>query len=235
MDDQVSAGAVVSRSAIEGLCGPVTPTQWGSLQDYAALLLASARRYSLISRGAEQQLGLHLVDSAAFTALVTGPDGAAGVRELADLGTGAGLPGVVVALLRPTVSVKLIDSRNSRVVFLKQVVRRLGLDNVEILHSRIEALAGRRAFDLVASRALGSLEETLAASLRMLTPTGSLVLFKGPRWVEEEARALAIAGSAGCELGWVKKVELPGYGRSTWFVEFHVKRPASGLAESPQA
>jgi 16S rRNA (guanine527-N7)-methyltransferase len=221
---------VVSRSVVESLAGPVTASQWSALEEYAALLLASARRLSLISRGSEQQLGLHLVDAAAFMSVVLGPESGTGVQELADLGTGAGLPGAVVGILRPNVRVALIDSRNSRVVFLKQVKRRLGLENVEIVHSRLEALGGRRAFGLAASRALGSQEETLAASLRLLTPRGQLVLFKGPRWAEQQEGARTIADSCGCELGWVKKVELSGYGRTTWFVEFHVKQPGTDQA-----
>ncbi len=231
MDSAVDKGrgsteAVVSRSAVEGLAGALTDGQWSRLQDYASLLLASARPLSLISRGAERELGLHLVDSAAFIHATMGTAGAADVPELADLGTGGGLPGAVVAILRPRVRVTLIDSRNSRIVFLKQVTRRLGLENVEILHTRLEALEGRRAFSLVASRALGSLEETLAGSLRLLTPAGRLVLFKGPRWVDEEPRAVAVAESCGCEMGPVTRVELPGYGRTTTFVEFHVKQAA---------
>ncbi len=216
---------MVPRAAIESLAGPVSGAQWGALEEYAALLAASARRLSLISRSAEQQIGLHLVDSAAFVRVALSPEGGgSAARELADLGTGAGLPGAVVAILRPRLRVTLVDSRNSRIVFLKQVVRRLGLENVEISHSRLEALVGRRGFELAVSRALGSLGETLAPSLRILAPGGRLVLFKGPKWVEEESEARSVASACGCELGWVKKVELPGYGRTTWFVEFHVKR-----------
>lgn len=216
---------LVSRSAMESLAGPMTAGQWGALQDYGALLLENARRLSLVSRGAERELGLHLMDAAAFMSMALGVGADAGVRELADLGSGAGLPGAVVGILRPQLSVTLVDSRNSRVVFLKQVKRRLGLDNVEILHGRLEAIAGRRAFHLAASRALGTLEKTLAMSLRVLAPDGRLVLFKGPRWTEEEGQARAIAESCGCELGSVKRVELPGYGRATLFAEFHVKQP----------
>ena len=224
--EQAGAGAVVSRAAVEGLVGPVTAAQWSELGVFLELLRESARRLSLISRGAERELGVHLADSAALLSLGLGLEPGTGVGkvELADLGTGAGLPGAVVAILRPDVRVTLIDSRNSRVVFLKQVKRRLGLENVEILHERLEALAGRRAFGLAVSRALGSLETTFAASLRLLGPGGRLVLYKGPRWVEEEDRARVIAESCGCEQGWVRKVDLPGCERTTWFVEFHVKQ-----------
>ncbi len=222
---------MVPRSALESLAGGVTAAQWRALEEYASLLAASARRLSLISRGAEREIGLHLLDAAAFIRVALRHEhGGAGVREMVDLGTGAGLPGAVVAILRPGLRVTLLDSRNSRVVFLKQVVRKLGLENVEIVHSRIEALVGRRAFELAASRALGSLGETLAPSLKMLSPGGRLILFKGPRWVDEEAEARSVADACGCEQGWVEKVELAGYGRTTWFVEFHVKQPATEQA-----
>jgi len=220
------SGAVVTR-AIEGLLGAVSAEASAALSRFSELVSENARRYSLVSRAVQGELGVHLVDSAALLAALRA-DQSDSWDELADLGSGAGLPAVVIAILRRDARVVAVDSRNSRVVFLKQVRRELGLGNLEILHERLETLAGRRAFDLAVSRALGRVSDTLAASLRVVAPRGRLVLFKGPRWEQEAQQATRIAGEHGCELGWVRKVELPEYGRTSWFVEFHVKQSGAG-------
>lgn len=221
-----SAGGIgLPRSAIESVAGVVTDEVWGRLTAYASLVLEDARRLSLISKRAEGELGYHVLDSAALIEALRDASGSDVGAELADLGTGAGLPGVVAAILRPETRVVLVDSRNSRIVFLKRVLRELGLTNVEIEHARLEALAGTRRFELAVSRALGSLKSTLGPSLRLLAPAGRLVLFKGPGWDRESDEAARIAKSLGCAMGWLKKVPLPGLDRQTWFIEFHVEHP----------
>ena len=215
--------AGVPRSAVESVAGPIDDAAWDRLVRYAALLRQDARRLSLISKRAESEVGYHVLDSAALLGALRGDSGADCPGELADLGTGGGLPGLVVAVLRERTRVTLVDSRNSKVVFLKRAVRELGLGNVEIEHARLEALAGNRRFDLAVSRALGSLRETLLPSLRLLGGSGRLVLFKGPGWQGEQDEATRIASGVGCEMGWLRRMELPGLGRETWFVEFHVK------------
>jgi len=214
----------VPRERMEALAGPMTDGQAAQLKRYGQLLMAHAQKMSLVSKHELGRLDVHLVDSAAVLAhrdLPSGPD-----AMTADLGTGAGLPGVVLAVLRPDARVALVDSRRSRVVFLKMVVRELELDNVEIVHDRIEALVGKRAFDLCVARALGKLDEVLVPSLGVVAPGGALVLFKGPKWQEECARAAQMASDAGAKLATERTIELPGTDRSTTFAEFEV--PAGG-------
>ena len=217
----------VSRSAVESVAGRVDDATWARVEAYAGLLSEDARRLSLISHRAASQIGYHVLDSAAVLGALRDESGTGLDAELVDLGTGGGLPGLVIAILRERTRVVLVDSRNAKVVFLKRAVRELGLGNVEVVHERIEALAGRRQFDLAVSRALGSLRDTLAPSLRLLGPAGRLVLFKGPGWAGEEEEAMRIAAGVGCDMGWLRKVDLPGLDRQTWFVEFHVKRPGA--------
>lgn len=206
------------REAIEELAGPVTGRQCDLLAAYAERIVAASRTMSVVSRGSLPRLSEHLVDSAAVLSVVD-VEG----RIVGDLGSGGGLPGVVVAVLRPSAEVVLVDSRRSKVAFLKGVQRELGLPNLEVVRSRLEDLGGAREFDVGLSRALGGVAQTLAPSLRLVAGDGRLVLFKGPRWREEADAARAIAARQGAFLERTTEVELPGIGRSTTFVVFHVE------------
>jgi 16S rRNA (guanine527-N7)-methyltransferase len=210
------------RAAVEELAGAVSEAQCDLLTRYAERLAAAAGRVSVISRGSVGRLEEHLVDSAAVLSVVD-VEG----RTVADLGSGGGLPGVVVAVLRPDTTVTLVESRRGKVAFLKQVQRDLKLPNLEIAHSRLEELAGTRAFDVALSRALGRVDRTLALSLKLLAAGGRLVLFTGPDWPREAEEAHAIARKEGATLERTVEVELPGIGRTTAFVVFHVKQKAA--------
>jgi 16S rRNA (guanine527-N7)-methyltransferase len=208
------------REAIESLAGPVSEEQVQLLAGYVGLIREGARRLSLMSPAALEDLSCHLVDASAVLSVVR-----VDASAVADLGSGAGLPGVVVAILRPGARITLVESRRRKAAFLRRVVRRLALENVEVLEERIEQLAGDRLFDLSLARAVGSIEATLGSCLRTIGPGGRLVLFKGPAWRDEAARATEIAEGGGAALEKVVSVDLPGCGRATTFVVFHVKRP----------
>ena len=206
------------RAAIEVVAGAISEAQCDLLARYARRLARAAGRVNVISRGALRRLEEHLLDSAAVLSAVD-IEG----RSVADLGSGGGLPGVVVAVLRPSAAVTLVESRRAKVAFLKQVRRELGLPNLEITHSRLEGLGGTRTFEVVLSRALGRIDRTLAPSLRLVADGGRLVLFKGPRWEPEAEEARKIARREGATLERTVDIELPGMGRTTTFVVFHVK------------
>lgn len=207
------------REAIEELAGPLSGEQTGRLTEYGGAILDASRRVNLVSRQSLAGIGEHFVDSASLLSFVE-----PGVDGLADLGSGAGFPGIVVAILRPAVRVTLVDSRRSKVVFLKDMKRRLGLENARVVHGRLEELVDEVGFELAAARALGSVEDVLAPCLRLLAPGGKLVLFKGPLWPSEAPSAAVIAEREGAEIGRTEAVALPGLGRATTFVEFHVKQ-----------
>jgi len=210
----------VPKGRIGHLAGPLTEEVIGKLQKYGELLIEHATQMSLVSRHELPRLHIHMLDSAALLAyreLPTGPD-----AWTADLGTGGGLPGVVLAILRPESQIALVDSRRSRIVFLKIVQRELGLENIEIVHERIEDLAGKRRFELCVARALGKIEGVLVPSLDVVAPGGSLVLFKGPKWRAEREKALEMATGVGAALVSERDIEIRGEDRSTTFVEFKV-------------
>ena len=109
---------------------------------------------------------------------------------VADLGSGAGLPGIVLALARPDLRLTLVEPLERRTVFLGEAVAVLGLDNVEVVRGRAEALHGRETYDVVTSRALAPLGRLLEWSMPLVSPEGALLAMKG-RSLEEEIEAAA--------------------------------------------
>src|SRR4051812_42705469 len=98
---------------------------------------------------------------------------------VADIGSGAGLPGLVVALARPALQVTLVEPLLRRTTFLTEVVADLGLDNVEVVRGRADSLHGKRIFDAVTSRAVAPLGRLLEWSMPLVAPDGALVAMKG--------------------------------------------------------
>ena len=96
-----------------------------------------------------------------------------------DLGSGAGLPGLVLAIARPDLRVTLVEPLLRRTTFLDEVVTDLGLGSVEVLRGRAEDLHGERTFDVVTSRAVAPLERLLAWSMPLVAPDGALAAMKG--------------------------------------------------------
>jgi 16S rRNA (guanine527-N7)-methyltransferase len=147
---------------------------------YAALLATEGVTRGLIGpREAPRLWDRHLLNSAVLAEAV--PDGV----TLCDIGTGAGLPGLVVAIARPDLRVTLVEPLLRRTTFLDEVVGELGLDHVTVRRGRAEDLHGHQTFDVVTSRAVAPLERLLGWSMPLVAPTGALVAMKG-RSVHEE-------------------------------------------------
>ena len=108
-----------------------------------------------------------------------------------DIGTGAGLPGLVVAIARPDVRMTLVEPLLRRTTFLNEVVGELGLDHVRVVRGRAEDLHGKETFDVVTSRAVAPLERLLGWSMPLVAPTGALVAMKGQSVHEEIGSAQA--------------------------------------------
>ncbi|GLV51190.1 ribosomal RNA small subunit methyltransferase G [Thermobispora bispora] len=133
---------------------------------------------------------------------------------LVDIGSGAGLPGVVLAIIRPDVRVTLLEPLLRRTVFLSEITEILKLDNVEVLRGRAEELAYKRVFDVATARAVTPLDRLVAWSLPLLREGGELLAMKGERAAEEienARRQLQASGARSVELVTVGegKVEPP--------------------------
>jgi 16S rRNA (guanine527-N7)-methyltransferase len=134
--------------------------------------------------------------------LFAGVDVIAREGRLADVGSGAGFPGLVLAMANPGLFVSLIESNSKKAAFLSEAARKMGLNNVKIVRSRVEEFSsGPEAFDFVTSRAFGQFDKLLAWSSGTLSVQGKLVL-----WLGDED-ATAISEERGWE--WLKRVRIP--------------------------
>lgn len=167
------------------------------LLDYVELLARWNATYNLTAvREPGEMVTRHLLDSLAVAKLVSGD-------SLADLGTGAGLPGIPLAILAPERRHTLIDSNGKKVRFLREAVRTLGLANVQVQQSRVEDARGQ--YDCITARAFATLGDMLRMGGHLLAPDGVWIALKGqlskdeilgvpPGFVVAEVVALAVPG-----------------------------------------
>ncbi|MFC3982560.1 16S rRNA (guanine(527)-N(7))-methyltransferase RsmG [Streptosporangium jomthongense] len=117
--------------------------------------------------------------------------------RLVDIGSGAGLPGLVLAIVRPDIHVTLLEPLLRRTVFLQECVDTLKLGNVEVLRGRAEEFVGKRVFDVASARAVAPLDRLLKWSLPLLREGGELLALKGERAAEELTDAEAQLRTSG--------------------------------------
>ena len=157
------------------------------LEKYAELLTEWNEKMNLTAITDKEEIAVkHFLDSA--SALTTGKI----KGKVIDVGTGAGFPGVVLKIMNPEIELTLLDSLNKRLVFLKEVLDNLGIDDVELIHSRAEDGAHkkgyRESYDVAVSRAVAALPLLSELCLGYVKPGGYFVALKGPS-VTEEAKA----------------------------------------------
>jgi 16S rRNA (guanine527-N7)-methyltransferase len=102
-----------------------------------------------------------------------------GSGRLADIGSGGGFPGIPIKIVRPGLSLVLIEAARKKANFLQQAVRTLGLQEIKVYHGRAESLCLREQFDCVVSRAFSSIEAFLKISTPVLTQEGIIIVMKG--------------------------------------------------------
>ena len=140
---------------------------------YLALLDRWNRTYNLTAiRDPREMVGKHLLDSLAMHPYI-------GAGHLADLGAGAGLPGIPLAIARPALQVTLVESNGKKARFLREAVRTLGLANARVAESRAEALDEPGAYDAITARALATLPLIIELGGHLLKPGGRLLAMKG--------------------------------------------------------
>jgi 16S rRNA (guanine527-N7)-methyltransferase len=172
------------------------------LARYLALLLRWNAAYNLTAiRDPREMVTKHLLDSLAMAPFV------AGLPTLADLGTGAGLPGIPLAIATPGLRVTLVESNGKKARFMREALRTLGLANAEVAESRIEALDRPGQFAAITARALATLPQILALGGHLLAPDGVLLAMKGAR-PDDEIAALP----AGWALREIQPLTVPGLG-----------------------
>ena len=141
------------------------------LLDYQALLQRWNAAYNLTAvRDADEMVTRHLLDSLAILPYVQG-------ETLADLGTGPGLPGIVLAIAAPGRQMLLVDSNGKKVRFLREAIRSLKLEGVRAEQARVEEVEGQ--FDCITARAFASLADMLGWGGHLLAPNGIWLAMKG--------------------------------------------------------
>jgi 16S rRNA (guanine527-N7)-methyltransferase len=161
-------------------------------EGFAAFLAAAGTERGLIGpREVPRLWDRHLLNCAVLTDLV--PQGA----TVCDIGSGAGLPGLVMAIRRPDLQVTLVEPLLRRTTFLEEAVELLGLTNVEVVRARAEALHGSREFDVVTSRAVAALEKLLGWSLPLVRRGGLLLAMKGSSAADELADSVDVLARLG--------------------------------------
>lgn len=167
----------------------LAPGQLQQLADYMALLQKWNRVYNLTAvRDPAQMLRQHLLDSlAAVRPLqrMLRQRGAPAQPRLLDVGSGGGLPGVVLAITCPELRVTCVDAVAKKAAFIRQAAVELGLRNLTSLHARVETIAG--GFDVVCSRAFAALPDFVRWTLHLVADRGCWMAMKGHDPVEEAA------------------------------------------------
>jgi 16S rRNA (guanine527-N7)-methyltransferase len=163
------------------------------IERYVELLAtAGVERGLLGPREASRLWDRHVFNCLALTSLV------ASGATVADLGSGAGLPGLVLAIGRPDLAVTLVEPLQRRTLFLEEVVDELGLDQVRVIRGRAEELRGRERFDVVTARALAPLERLVGWGMPLVAAGGALLAMKGSSAAREIAGAAKPLRALGC-------------------------------------
>lgn len=154
-----------------------------ALLTYLALMKRWNKVYNLTSICAvEEQIYLHLIDSLLVSPFLSG-------EHILDIGTGAGLPGMPLAIMHPEKSFTLLDKNAKKTRFLTQVVAELGLKNVTIANVELSTFQPDQYFDSILSRAFGTIKLFLTLATPFLSETGQLLAMKG-RYPQEELAEL---------------------------------------------
>lgn len=178
---------------------PLGAAAQAKLLAYVGLLDRWNRTYNLTAvRDPVDMVSKHILDSLAVLPM-------AGKGRLLDVGSGAGLPGIPLAIARAELEVTLVDSAGKKVRFMNHVKRELALANVHPLHTRVEDLEPGEPFDTVISRAFASLT-SFAEAVRPAAGTGSRLLAMKGRYPDEEIAALP----AWVSVRSVEKLVVPG-------------------------
>lgn len=152
----------------------------------------------------DRAIAIHVADSLVATEL----EQVRAARSIADVGAGAGFPGLPLAVALPGAQVWLVESNTRKCAFLSRTVAEMGIENAAVVHARAEEWEdGREACDLVVARALAALPVVIEYAAPLLQVGGTLVAWKGRRDPEEEAAGAVAANQLGLEPVEVRPVQ----------------------------
>ncbi|MDY3678800.1 MAG: 16S rRNA (guanine(527)-N(7))-methyltransferase RsmG [Actinomyces urogenitalis] len=176
---------------------------FSAAEHFADMLVAEGELRGLVGpRELPRLWSRHIVNSAAVVPFLPRRG------SVADVGSGAGFPGIVVALMRPDIEVTLIETMERRVEWLELVVAELDLDNVTIRRARAEEIKDR--YDAVTARAVANLSKLVRLTSGLLRPGGSLLALKGAKAQQEVDDAKYVIKKAKLEPAVIHEVVTPG-------------------------
>jgi 16S rRNA (guanine527-N7)-methyltransferase len=182
--------------------------QTSRLLDYLNELRRWNQRINLIGPAKpEEQVVLHLVDS--LVPLKFLPDKPLNIM---DLGSGAGLPGIVLAIMRPQWKVTMVEARAKKADFIQHTVRMLGIDNAKVSQMKLgkgKSPFAPQSFDLITFRALGHLKDVIPLVAPYLKTSGQILAYKGPEGPDEWNESKDVAKKEGLKLTRTEQIVLP--------------------------
>ena len=171
------------------------------LLGYLALMQKWNKVHNLTAvRDADEMVTLHLLDSLVVLPYVD-------AKNLLDVGSGAGLPGIPLALCLPDLQVTVIDSNSKKVSFMRQVKAELGITNLEVIGGRVEDIAPTRQFEIIISRAFSDLSLFISLTHHLLATDGKWLAMKG---VYPEAELADLLAKTGVVASKVEVLNVPG-------------------------
>ncbi len=179
----------IEKDTLIALAGSISDNQFIQLNQYVEMLTDWNRRINLISRADTLNIWEnHIFPSLVALKLYNFPPNA----NVADIGTGAGLPGIPLKIIRPDLTFSLIDSIRKKGIFLKAVIEQLGITNCDVINIRLQQkeapdyLAAR--FDYVTARAVAAVASVYELAMPILKPGGNILLWKGESDIEDLAQ-----------------------------------------------
>ena len=217
------------KGAAEALGIRLDERQIGLFHRYYLELVDWSKRINLTTvTGREEVQTRHFLDSLSVSAVLP-PDVRSGGVRLLDLGSGAGLPGIPLKIVFPSVNLTLMDATARKTAFLSHVTQVLGLDGVEVCTGRAESLAHdpglRESYDVVVSRAVARLPVLAELTLPFCRLGGTVVAQKGTGAAAEVREAAEAIEAMGGELGLIRETELGGQDGAGTLVVLEKKRP----------
>ena len=180
---------------------PISDQVQQRLLDYLALMQKWNKVHNLTAvRDADEMVTLHLLDS-----LVVLPH--IDAKHLLDVGSGAGLPGIPLAICLPDLQVTVIDSNSKKVSFMRQAKAELGITNLEVLGGRVEDIAPASKFEIIISRAFSDLSLFISLTHHLLDAHGKWLAMKG---VYPEAELADLLKKTGVTASKVEILNVPG-------------------------
>jgi 16S rRNA (guanine527-N7)-methyltransferase len=160
-------------SGLNTLNLPFKSEQIEQLLAFIKLIAKWNKAYNLTAvRNNEDMARLHILDSLAILPYIEG-------KRVIDIGTGAGLPGIPLAIFLPELEFVLLDSNAKKTRFVQQVILELKLKNVSVLHSRVEEYLPEQGFDTITTRAFASLPDIMKLTAHLRAANGVLLAMKG--------------------------------------------------------